>query len=48
MNNPTLCLLSLMADDNLFKDMNYNKPKPMSFEEAKKSLKSKSKIQNQL
>ena len=38
MNNPTLCLLSLMVDDNLFKDMNYNKPKPMSFEEAKRII----------
>ena len=38
MNNPTLCLLSLMVDDNLFKDMNYNKHKPMSFEEAKKII----------
>ena len=38
MNNPTLCLLSLMADDNLFKDMNYNKPKPMSFEEAERII----------
>ena len=38
MNNPTLCLLSLMVDDNLFKDMNYNKPKPMSFEEAERII----------
>ena len=36
MNKPTLGLISLMVDDNLFKDMNYNKPKPMSFEEAKR------------
>ena len=38
MNNPTLGLLLLMVDDNLFKDMNYNKPKSMSFEEAKKII----------
>ena len=38
MNNPTLGLISLMVDDNLFKDMNYNKPKPMSFEEAKRII----------
>ena len=38
LNNPTLGLLSLMVDDNLFKDMNYNKPKPMSFEEAKRII----------
>ena len=38
LNNPTLGLISLMVDDNLFKDMNYNKPKPMSFEEAKRII----------
>lgn len=38
MNNPTLGLLSLMVDDDLFKDMNYNKPKPMSLEEAKRII----------
>lgn len=32
LNNPTLGLLSILVSDDLFKDMNYNKPKPMSFE----------------
>ena len=38
MNNPTLGLLLLMVSDDLFKDMNCNKPKPMSFEEAKRII----------
>ena len=38
LNNPTLGLLSILVSDDLFKDMNYNKPKPMSFEEAKRII----------
>ena len=38
LNNPTLGLLSILVSDDLFKDMNYNKPKPMSFEEAERII----------
>ena len=38
LNNPTLGLLSILVSDDLFKDMNCNKPKPMSFEEAKRII----------
>ena len=38
LNNPTLGLLSILVSNDLFKDMNCNKPKPMSFEEAKRII----------
>ena len=38
LNNPTLGLLLILVSDDLFKDMNYNKPKPMSFEEAERII----------
>ena len=38
LNNPTLGLLSLMVGDDLFKNMNYNKRKPISLEEARKII----------